>query len=96
MSTVPLLTDEELIEEVMNAANRDDADDGEDDDDDAMLDTVCSKVIDIREVLQVLHDYMPFSLSGEDIQQKLNTLSISIDRYVPAKMTESDIRTFFQ
>ena len=27
-----------------------------------------------------LHDYMLFSLSGEDIQQKLNALSISTDR----------------
>ena len=44
MSTVPLLTDEELIEEVMNAANGDDADDGEDDDD-AMLNPVCPKVM---------------------------------------------------
>ena len=77
MSTVPLLTDEELIEEVMSAANGDDADDREDDDDDALLNLVCPKVSDIREALQVLHDYMPFSLGVEDIQQKLNALSIS-------------------
>ena len=93
--TVPLLTDEELIEE-MNYENRDDADNGEDDDDDALLNPVCPKVSDIWEVLQVLHDYMPFSLSGEDIPQKFNALSISIDRDVTTKMTLSDIRTFFQ
>ena len=63
---VPLLTDEELIEE-MNNENGDDADNGEDDDDDALLNPVCPKVSDIQEALQVLHDYMPFSLSGEDI-----------------------------
>ena len=81
MSTVPLLTDEELIEEAMNAVNGNDAEGGEDDDyDDALLNPVFPKVSDIREALQVLHDYMPFSLSGEDIQQKLNALSISIDR----------------
>ena len=90
MSTVPLLTDEELIEEVMNAANADDADDEEDDDGDAVLDPVCPKDSDVREALQVLHDYMPFS------QQKLNVPSISVDRDVTAKMTQSDIRTFFQ
>ena len=88
MSTVPLLTDEELIEEVMNAANAEYADDEEDDDGDAVLDPVCPKVSDVREALQVLHDYMPFSLNGEDIQQK--------PRDVTAKMTQSDIRTFFQ
>ena len=93
--TVPLLTDEELIEE-MNNENGDDADNGEDDDDDALLNPVCPKVSDIREALQVLHDYMPFSLSGEDIRQKFNALSVSIGRDVSAKMTQSDIRTFFQ
>ena len=89
MSTVPLQTDEELIEKIMNAANGDDADD-------ALLNPVSPKVSDIREALQVLHHYMPFSLSGEDIQQKLNVHSISIDGDVTAKMTQSDIRTFFQ
>ena len=93
--TVPLLTDEELIEE-MNNENGDDVDNGEDDGDDALLNPVCHKVSDIREALQVLRDYMPFSLSSKDIRQKFNALSISIDRDVTAKMTQSDIRTFFQ
>ena len=44
----------------------------------------------------MLHDYTPFSLSSEDIRQKFNALSISIDRDVTAKMTQSDIITFFQ
>ena len=92
---VPLLTDEELIEE-MNNENGDDVDNGEDDDDDAQSNPVYHKVSDIREALQVLHDCMPFSLSGEDIRQKFNAVSISIDRGVTAKMTRSDIRTFFQ
>ena len=95
MSTEPLLSDEELIEEVMNAANGDDVDEA-DDDGDVLSDPVCPKISDIREALQVLHDYMPFSLCGEDIQQKLNALSISIDRDVTAKMKQSDIRAFFQ
>ena len=61
--TVPLLKDEELIED-MNNENGDDADNGEDVDDDALLNPVCTKVSDIREALQLLHDYMPFSSSG--------------------------------
>ena len=64
--TVPLLTNEELIEE-MNNENGDDADNMEDDNDDALLNPFCPKVSNIREALQVLHDCMPFSLSGEDI-----------------------------
>ena len=95
MYTVPLLTDEELIEK-MNIENGDDADNGGDGDDDALLNPVCPKVSDIRDALQVFYDYMPLSLSGEDIRQKFNALSVSIDRDVTAKMTQSNIRTFFQ
>ena len=80
----------------MNNENGDDVDNGEDDGDDALLNPVSHKVSDIREALQVLRDYMPFSLSSKDIRQKFNALSISIDRDVTAKMTQSDIRTFFQ
>ena len=90
-----LCTDEELIKE-MNNEDGNYADNGEDDDDDALLSPVCPKVSDIRETLQVLHDYMPFSLSSEDIRQKFNALSILIGRDVTAKMTQSDIRTFIQ
>ena len=61
--TVPSLTDEELIEEVNNEYG-DDADNGEDDDDDALLKPVCTKVSDIWEALQLLHEYMSFSSSG--------------------------------
>ena len=63
----------------MNSENGDDANNGEDDDDDALLNPVCPKVSDILEALQVLHSYKSFSFSGEDIQQKFNAFSISID-----------------
>ena len=80
----------------MNNENGDDVDNREDDGGDALLNPVCHKVSDIREALQALRDYMHFSLSSKDIRQKFNVLSISIDRDVTAKMTQSDIRTFFQ
>ena len=47
-----------------------------------------AKLVMIQEALQVLHDYMHFSLSTEDIRQKFNALSISIDKDVTAKMTQ--------
>ena len=55
MNTVPSLTDEELIEEVMNGSN-----DGheKDDDGDAVLGPVCPKASDVRDALQVLRDYI--------------------------------------
>ena len=72
----------------MNAVNADDAD-NEEDDDDAELDPVCPKVSDVWEAM---HDCMPFSFSGTDIQQKLNALSFQMTEI---KITQSDIRTFF-
>ena len=80
----------------MNNENGDDADNGEDDYDDALLNPAFPKFSGIWEALQVLYDYMPFSLSGEDIQQKFNTLSILIDGDITAKMTQSYIKTSFQ
>ena len=56
MSILPLLTDEELIGKVINAAHADEADDKEDDDDDAVLDPLCPKISNARETLQLLHD----------------------------------------
>ena len=70
MTPVPFLTDEEA----MNVVNADDVD-NETDEDDATFDPVYPKVSDVWEGLQVLHDYMQFSISGTDIQQKLNALS---------------------
>ena len=58
-----------MIEEVKNAGNEHDANDEEDNDVDNAIDPVCPKVSDIREALQVLYDYMPFSLMSEDLQQ---------------------------
>ncbi|XP_047132485.1 tigger transposable element-derived protein 4 [Hydra vulgaris] len=95
ISAETLLTDEQLIEEVKNAANEHDANDEEDNDDDNATDPVCPKVSDIREGLQVLYDYIPFSLMGEDLQQKLNAVSIIFDRDVSSKLKQSDIITFF-
>nr|XP_047129379.1 tigger transposable element-derived protein 4-like [Hydra vulgaris] len=95
ISTEPLLTDEQLVKEVKNAANEHDDNDEEDNDDDNAIDPVYPKVSDIRETLQVLYDYMPFSLVGESLQQKLNAVSIIFDRDVSSKLKQSDIRTFF-
>ena len=84
MITAPLLTNEALIEEVMNAENADDADDEENDDDDEdddeddddVSDSLYPKVNDVWEALQVLHACILFNLCDEDIQQKLNALSM--------------------
>ena len=49
MSTEPLLTDEELIHEVMNGGNADDGDDDEENDDgDDVLGAICPKVVMFR------------------------------------------------
>ena len=56
-----------------------------------MLDPVCQKICDVWEALRVVYSY---SVSGEDIQQKLNALLTSIDRNAIAQMRQSDIKLF--
>ena len=50
---------------------------------------------DVWDALQVLRHYMPLSWNGEDIQWKLKARTVVIGRYVTAKLTQSDIRPFF-
>ena len=88
MSTAPLLSDDDLIEEALNG------DEEEEDDDDTSPEPVCPKAGEIREALMILHDYMPFC--GEDIQQRLNSLILVIDGDISSKLTQTDIRNFFQ
>ena len=81
----------------MNGGNADDGDDDEENDDgDDVLGAICPKVSDVRDALQVLRDYMPFSLNGGEIQQKLNALTAVVDRDVTDTLTETLLRTFFQ
>ena len=56
-----------------------------------MLDPVCQKVCDVWEALRVVYSY---SVSGEDIQQKLNELLTSTDIDATAQMRQSDIKLF--
>ncbi|XP_047124386.1 tigger transposable element-derived protein 6-like [Hydra vulgaris] len=95
ISTEPLLTDKQLVEEVKNAANEHDGNDEEDNDDDNAINPVCPKVSDIWKALKMLYGYMPFSLMDKDLQQKLNAVSIIFDKDVSSKLKQSDIRTFF-
>ena len=92
-AVVYLHKDEELIEEALNGSNDNNE---EDDDGDVLLGPICPKASDVQDVLQVLHDYIFFSLNGEDPQKNHNPLTMVIDRAVATKLTQSDIGTFFQ
>ncbi|XP_065642128.1 uncharacterized protein LOC136073819 [Hydra vulgaris] len=65
ISTESLLTDEQFVEEVKNAANEHHDNDEEDNGDDNAINPVCPKISDIREALEVLYDYMPFSFMDD-------------------------------
>ena len=61
-----------------------------------MLGPVCPKGSDVWDALQVLCDRIRISQNGEDIQQKFNALIAVIYEDVTAKLTQCDIRTYFQ
>ena len=52
--------------------------DEENDDGDTMTGSVCPEASDVRDALQVLRDYMPFSLNGEYIEQSSTHLLWSL------------------
>ena len=64
MSTVPSLTDEELIEEIMNGSNGDDEKEG---DWDTVFSLACSKANHFQNALQKLQDYMHSRQDSEEI-----------------------------
>ena len=88
-----LYKDEELIEEALNGSNDNNE---EDHDGDVVFGPICPKASDVQDVLQVLHDYIFFSLNSEDAQKNHKPLTMVIDRAVATKLTHSDIGTFFQ
>ena len=88
ISEVTLLTDEELIEKVMNDSN---GEDEEDDDGVAVSGPVFPKTSNARDALQVLCDCIPISQNGEDIQQNLNALAVVIYWYVTTRLMQSKI-----
>ena len=92
--TVPLLTDEELIEE-MNNEKGDDADNGKDDDDAALLNPVCPKVSDIWKVLQVLHDHMPSVLAMKIFDKSLTHSQFWLTEMLLLKWHRVTLEHFF-
>ena len=42
---------------------------------DGVLDPICPKVSDFRDALQVLRDYMLFSVNGGEIHRSINSLT---------------------
>ena len=95
LSTEPLLTDDEIIDDTMDDETVEDAMNG--DDDDASREPICPKASDVRNALEVLREYMLFSTLGGEIQRNINKITgIVEDELTSEKLKQRDIRTFFQ
>ena len=90
LSTEPLLTDDELIQDVMNDENVDDCDDN----DDCVLDPICLKVSDVRDALQVLRDSC-YSANGGEIHRSINSHTAILESDFTALLTQSEILCIF-
>ena len=57
---------------------------------------ICPQSRDVRQVLDVLREYMLFSDNGEFIHKCLNEISVLVENELSAKLRQADIRSFFQ
>ena len=68
----------------------------EDDTDDVSNEPICPQSSDVRQALDVLREYMLFSDNGEFICKFLNEISVLVENEISGKLTQTDIRSFFQ
>ena len=68
----------------------------EDDIDDVSNEPICPQSSDACQALNVLQEYMLFSDNGEFTHKCLNEISVLVENELSAKLTQADIRSFFQ
>ena len=73
-STVPLMTDDAILCDVLD----EEGSETEDDTDDVSNEPICPQSSDMRQALDVLLEYMLFSDNGEFIHKWLNEISVLV------------------
>ena len=91
ISTKPLMTDDAILCDVLN-------EEGSETEDNTYVsnESICPQSRDVRQVLDVLREYMLFSDNGEFIHKCLNEISVLVENELSAKLRQADIRSFFQ
>ena len=91
-STVPLMTDDAILCDVLD----EEGSETEDDTDDVSNEPICPQSSAVRQALDVFQEYMLFSDNGEFIHKCLNEISVLVENELSAKLRQADIRSFFQ
>ena len=91
-STEPLMTDDTLLYEVLD----EEGSETEDDTDGVSNEPICPQSSDVRQVLDVLREYMLFSDNGEFIHKFLNEISVLVENKLSTKLKQAVIRSFFE
>ena len=92
-STEPLMTDDEILYDVLDEEG---SETEEDDTDDVSNEPICTQSSDVRQALDILQEYMLFSDNGEFIHKCLNEISVLVEIELSAKLRQAGIRSFFQ
>ena len=68
----------------------------EDDTYDVSNEPTCPQSGDVRQVLDVLREYMLFRDNDEFVHKSLNEISVLVENELSEKLRQADIRSFFQ
>ena len=88
-STEPLMTDDEIL---CNVLAEEDSE-TEDDTDDVCKEPTCPQSSDVRQALDVLRQYMLFSDNGEFIHKFLNEIRVLVENELPTRLRQANIES---
>ena len=86
------MTDDTILHDVLD----EEGSETEDDTDDVSNEPIYPQSSNVRQVLDVLREYMLFIDNAEFIHKCLNETSVLVEKELPAKPRQADIRSFFQ
>ena len=87
------MTDDEILSDVFDEEHPGAE---EDTDDDTSNESTCSQPYDIHQALELLREYMLFSENGACIHKYINLISRVVEEELSTKLTQTDIRNYFQ
>ena len=86
------MTDDAILCDVLD----EEGSETEDDIDNVSNEPICPQSSGVCQALDVLREYMLFSDNGEFIRKFLNEISVLVENEISGKLTQTDIRSFFQ
>ena len=86
------MTDDAILYDILD----EEGSETEDDTYDVSNEPTCPQSGDVRQVLDVLREYMLFRDNDEFVHKSLNEISVLVENELSEKLRQADIRSFFQ